>query len=228
MPKRRTLASLLAPALAALATFAAAPPSWAEVVERDHIRVELVAAQDAVVPGQPLTVALRLEPDAHWHTYWVNPGDSGLPTRIDWDLPAGTRAGPIRWPFPERQSLGPLTNYGYSGEHFLLTTLTPPASLAGDTFTVAAQAHWLVCDDVCIPGEAPVQLTLPVAGTASPSRWADKIATALARVPAEVQFAAQFDIVDGQLRLQADHPSAPAVVRLLARIGERRDGPVQP
>ena len=206
MPKRRTLASLLAPALAALATFAAAPPSWAEVVERDHIRVELVAAQDAVVPGQPLTVALRLEPDAHWHTYWVNPGDSGLPTRIDWDLPAGTRAGPIRWPFPERQSLGPLTNYGYSGEHFLLTTLTPPASLAGDTFTVAAQAHWLVCDDVCIPGEAPVQLTLPVAGTASPSRWADKIATALARVPAEVQFAAQFDIVDGQLRLQADHP----------------------
>ena len=95
----------------------------AEPVRRDHINVELVAAMDAAVPGEPLTVALRLEPDDHWHTYWRNPGDSGLPTRMSWTLPEGLQAGDILWPFPERQPLGPLTNFGYSGEHFLLTEI---------------------------------------------------------------------------------------------------------
>lgn len=185
---------------------ALAMPAMATVVERDHIRVELVAEQTAVVPGQPLTVALRLEPDRHWHTYWINPGDSGLPTRIEWTLPPGTQAGPIRWPFPERQSLGPLTNYGYSGEHFLLTTITPPADLQTARFDIAAQANWLVCDDVCIPGQAPLRLSLPVADTAQPSRWAKAIAATESRVPTEVQFPAQFEIEGDTLRLQADHP----------------------
>jgi len=144
----------------------------AEPVRRDHINVELVAAMDAAVPGEPLTVALRLEPDDHWHTYWRNPGDSGLPTRMSWTLPEGLQAGDILWPFPERQPLGPLTNFGYSGEHFLLTEIDIPDTLEASTLPLVVAASWLVCDDVCIPGSADLTLELPVRDAAQPSQWA--------------------------------------------------------
>ncbi|MBR9813844.1 thiol:disulfide interchange protein [bacterium] len=226
---------LVFPVLLAAALATITLPLGAEVVERDHIRVELVAAQTAAVPGQPLTVALRLEPDKHWHTYWINPGDSGLPTKIQWSLPAGASVGELQFPFPERQSLGPLTNYGYSGEHFLLADITPPADFAGNTFTVNAEASWLVCDDVCIPGDAPLALSLPVAQNAKPSRWAAKLEQAAARVPKQRMLPAQFEIADGALRLQADaadfagasvkfFPETQEVVNNAAPITERQQG----
>src|SRR5258706_15968128 len=88
-------------------------------VRTEHVEADLVAASDAVVPGQPLAVALRLKMIPGWHTYWRNPGDSGEPTRIEWKLPAGYAAGGILWPEPRRLPAGPLMNYGYEGEVLL-------------------------------------------------------------------------------------------------------------
>ena len=94
---------LIRTTLAALAaTFAFALAAQAQPVRGDNIESELVAETTAIVPGQPLTVALRLKHDPHWHTYWQVPGDSGLPTTIKWALPEGWSAGPIQWPVPQR------------------------------------------------------------------------------------------------------------------------------
>ena len=81
------------------------------------------------MPGEPLTVALRLAIAKGWHTYWRNPGDSGLPTTLAWKLPAGVAAGPIEWPAPRALPVGPLVNYGYEGEVLHLVTLTPTGRL---------------------------------------------------------------------------------------------------
>ena len=62
------------------------------VVLTGHAEAELVAARDAIEPGQPLLVALRLKAKPGWHTYWRNPGDSGQPTSIEWKLPASSRS----------------------------------------------------------------------------------------------------------------------------------------
>ncbi len=70
-----------------------------------------------------MTVALRLSMEKGWHTYWRNPGDSGLPTTLEWKLPAGVEAGPIEWPAPHVLPAGPLVNYGYDGEVLLLVEL---------------------------------------------------------------------------------------------------------
>src|SRR5262245_21845033 len=99
-----------------------ATSAMAQPVRTDNVEAELVSASDAVVPGQPVVSALRLKHDDHWHTYWQVPGDSGLPTRIQWKLPAGWTAGPIEWPLPKRLPVGPLMNFGYEGEILLLTT----------------------------------------------------------------------------------------------------------
>ena len=73
--------------------------------------------------AQPTTVALRLKMKPGWHVYWQNPGDSGLPTTIDWKLPSGFAAGPIQWPAPHALPAGPLINYGYEGEVLHLVDL---------------------------------------------------------------------------------------------------------
>ncbi len=161
------------------AVFAQASPGATAPVARtgaqrvDAVEVELVAERGAIVPGGRLDLALRIRHDPHWHTYWRNPGDSGLPTRVEPSGPSGTRFGPVRWPAPERLWVGPLANYGYEGEVVLPFAVEVPADLAGPRARFEAGAQWLVCKDVCIPGEARVAIELPVAaaGTA-PARSA--------------------------------------------------------
>ena len=150
-----------------------------------NIEVSLVSETEAIEPGKPFQLAVRLAPEPGWHTYWRNPGDTGLPTRIDWILPRGGQAGPLQWPAPERIDYQGLINYGYHGETLLLTTITPPDDLrAGDSYPVRARVDWLICKEVCIPGSGTVATTLPVtAGPASPGEWAQRFADTRARLP---------------------------------------------
>ncbi len=147
---------LAAPALPALAQGAA-------VVTTPQVRAELVAhAPEGLAPGKPAWLGLKIEHQPHWHTYWKNPGDSGLPTTFAWTLPAGVTAGEIDWPTPKRLPIGPLMNFGYEDTLLLPVPVTVPAGLAGDTLTVRLRAEWLVCKDVCIPESGEFVLTLPV------------------------------------------------------------------
>jgi thiol:disulfide interchange protein DsbD len=166
-------------ALAALAWMAASGATAAPV-RTPNVEAELVAERTALTPGRPLTVALRMKMREGWHTYWLNPGDSGLPTTLEWKLPAGVTAGPIVWPAPHALPAGPLVNYGYEGEVFHLVELMPAATLApGTPVTLAARADWLVCKETCIPEGADLTLTLPVAASSEtdPTRGAAIAAT---------------------------------------------------
>ena len=174
----RQLASLAC--LGAVAATAAAAP-----VRTEHVEAELVAAKTALQAGAPLTVALRLKMDRGWHTYWRNPGDSGLPTTVAWKLPAGLSAGPIQWPAPQMLPAGPLVNYGYEGEVLLLTDVTvAPAFASAAPVALAARADWLVCKEVCIPEGADLTLSLPVAPKSAPDpRWGEAINRTRASLP---------------------------------------------
>src|SRR6478752_2944742 len=120
--------SRLLPALAFVAVGGIVTPAVAAAqVKTEHVEAELVSDQKAVQPGKPVTVGLRLRMADHWHTYWKNPGDSGLPTRIQWELPDGWKAGEIQWPYPKPLPVGPLMNYGYEDEVLLVTDITPAA-----------------------------------------------------------------------------------------------------
>ena len=139
--------------------------SAAEPVEK-HAHAELIAETTALLRGGDTTVALMLTPEPGWHTYWVNPGDSGLATKLEWTLPTGVNAGDIQWPAPHPAPLGELTNYGYDEETLHLVNITVPASWPKDTpLILKTKARWLVCKDVCIPDSADLELSLPVADT---------------------------------------------------------------
>jgi DsbC/DsbD-like thiol-disulfide interchange protein len=100
------------------------------VVTTDQVRAELMAhAPEGVEPGKPVWVGLQITHKPEWHTYWKNSGDSGLPTVLEWTLPAGVTAGDIAWPTPKKIPIGTLANYGYEGTVLLPVPLTVSAQL---------------------------------------------------------------------------------------------------
>ena len=163
-----------------------AAPASAQVDRTPKVQPQLVAEQSEIAPGKTVTVALVENIRSGWHTYWINPGEAGEPTEIRWTLPPGWSAGPIHWPYPKRIPTGPLMDYGYEGEPWLLVDITSPASATpGQTVMLKADASWLVCKEVCIPEQAT--LTLPLSVSASPAppyaTIAEKFAAASSKVP---------------------------------------------
>jgi DsbC/DsbD-like thiol-disulfide interchange protein len=128
-----------------------------------HTKLELIAEQDSLAPGKPVWVALVFNLEKGWHVYWVNPGDSGEPPRVRWTLPAGFRAGAIRWPYPTRLGSASVVDYGYEDRVALLLPIYAPAALQpNSTATFGATVDWLVCREICVPDKAQVSLSLPV------------------------------------------------------------------
>jgi len=182
--------------LGILVAIATAMPAFAQsVVQTDNVRTELLADVSTVKPGEPFWVGLRQTIRPKWHTYWKNPGESGLPTEITWTLPPGAKADPIVWPTPILFEIGGITNYGFKDEATLLVRITPPADLAGP-LKLAAAANWLVCEDVCIPEEGKFELTLPTGTAATPAPPATRTLFEQARrnIPTESPWPARYGV----------------------------------
>lgn len=162
----------------------------------------LIADHAAIAAGQPFRVALRLVLPDGWHTYWRNPGDAGAPTAVAWSLPPGFTAGPLDWPTPARFATGPVVSYGYEGEVWLMATLSPgPALPADGRTTLAAEAEWLVCADICIPEGARLALDLAVAPAPVPSAEAAAFAAAVETLPAPLPSPARASAAGDRLHL---------------------------
>lgn len=157
-------------ALFLLLSTVAKPTSGQTYEGRELVKAQLVADTTAIVPGRPFTTGVLLRMAPHWHTYWKFSGDAGLPSEINWMLPTGWKAGEIQWPIPLRlMDPGDIETYGYENEVLLMQEITPPASISDSSIKLIAEASWLVCEKLCIPGNAKLQLDLPVAAQAAPA-----------------------------------------------------------
>ncbi len=134
------------------------------------VRTELLADTNAIVPGKPFTIGLRLRMAPGWHTYWKFSGDAGLPTELKWKLPPGWKIGEIRWPIPLKTiDPGDIQTYGYVDEVLLTQEVTPPPKIENSTIKLVADASWLVCEKICIPGNAILELELPISTSSQPA-----------------------------------------------------------
>lgn len=140
----------------------------ASAQQPQHARVTLLARQDGARSGGTFQLGVHFILEPGWHIYWTNPGDSGQPPVLKWQLPSGFSAGEIQWPRPERmQPIPQLADFGYHGEVLLPVNLTVPVSAkAGSTAQISADAKWLVCREVCIPEHAQLQVAVPIAANA--------------------------------------------------------------
>jgi thiol:disulfide interchange protein DsbD len=179
--------ALLAPASAQTLALQPPPANFASgPVKTGHLEAELVPETSGVAPGGLAYVAIRQDITKGWHTYWRNPGDSGEATSAKWTLPNGWSVGDWVWPAPQRLPLGPLMNYGYTGQVLLPVSLNVPASAKpGTSITLKADVTFLVCADICVPEEAKLQLTVPVVAGTPPTdpKWGAAIDKTLTGAP---------------------------------------------
>ena len=166
----KTVLSLMVFCLAALAAQAA------------HTTARLVLAADSARPGDTVLAGVVLRMDKEWHTYWRNSGAAGMPTTVEWELPAGVSAGPLCWPVPEKLPDEDLTTYIYHDEVVLLASLKLATNLNAGPLTLKAKVSWLECSTGCLPGDAEVQAALKVGMEYSPSKdeaflgsWREKL-----------------------------------------------------
>lgn len=128
-------------------------------ISTTHCVASIDSLSGRVQAGTPFAVVVRLKPDTGWHTYWENPGDSGMATSITWTLPDGWKASSIEWPAPELEEGPSGTNYIYPKEVSLRVWLTPPPTFHSQV-TLKAKVDWLVCKEACLPGQADLSLTV--------------------------------------------------------------------
>jgi len=139
--------------------------SNAQAPTQPPLKVELISEQATSAPGQPLWVGLSFRLEQGWQIYWQNPGDSGEPPKVQWDLPAGLVAGSIRWPQPIRLGGGSVVDYGYEGLVLLMAPVQGSSNHAATPLpSLAADVKYIVCREVCIPGKAHLTLAGPAGG----------------------------------------------------------------
>jgi thiol:disulfide interchange protein len=170
----RRVLNLLSAVLLCLAVFSA---------QAAHTQVSLVLAAETARPGATVLAGVQLRMDPGWHTYWRNPGASGMPTTIEWQLPAGITPGAIQWPVPEKLPDEDLTTYIYSNDVVLLVPLKLDADLRPGPLDLKAKVAWLECEVACIPGKASVQAVLNVGSETKPSKVASLIETWQKKLP---------------------------------------------
>lgn len=141
--------------IAALAFFLAVLPGQVQAQpqsgETRHVQVRLIPTRSHVAGGEKVMIAIEQNIAPEWHTYWINPGDSGATPRLTWTLPAGFTAGEIQWPTPHRIPYAGLVNYGYEGSMTMLQPLTLPPALPRGPVVLRAEMEILVCRDICVP-----------------------------------------------------------------------------
>ena len=130
---------------------------------RPHLTATLVADVDAVKPGAVFRLGVHYKMDPKWHIYWIEPGEAGVPTKVNFDLPDGWDGGEIQWPAPTDFTTGDIKGVGYVDETVLFTSVrVPETARDGEVVRIAAKTSWLVCEDSCIRGRATLSLDLPV------------------------------------------------------------------
>ena len=172
--------------LSVLTWFMAMPAfaSQSVPVDTGKVTASLISSHDSVAPGQEFYIALRTVLDDHWHTYWRNPGDSGEPVQMDWELSEGVSAGEIHWPLPRTIPTGPIINYGFEGSPLFPVKFTVgPDVKPGSVITVRSNFYYLVCKDVCIPEQGSASLPIAVGEATEDTRWKTEIEAALAATP---------------------------------------------
>ena len=219
----RLLAALLFIAASAVSTGVSAQLSFnndslqagtsTSVVTTPRVRAELVAyAPQGVAAGQPLWLGLQIAHQPGWHTYWKNPGDSGLPTELRWTLPAGVDVGDIAWPVPQKLRVEQMANYGYEGTVLLPVALQlAPSFKAAEHLTVRLHASWLVCKLECIPEEGNFTLQLPLHG--STALHAGAFAAAQAAQPQPLMGDSRVRVDSGGEQLHLSVPGLPVALR---------------
>lgn len=174
--------------------------------EGPHVRGELIASVASIAPGDRFTVVFRQEIDPGWHTYWLNPGDSGAPPDISWSAQPGISVGEFAYPWPERIAYGPLMNFGYHDEVLLPFTVAVDETYSGSEVSLTGNGRVLVCADICIPEKITLELQIPIGATVADDAGVAVFAKAQAKLPVPLSIAGSYSVSGEDITLTIGLP----------------------
>lgn len=177
--------------------------------EEPRCDLTLIPAQSSQQPGKIFQVALRFQIEPHWHIYWLNAGDSGVPTEVKWTLPPGFKLLGVEWSVPRRVESGGIVSYGFEGEAYQIATIQSPTKAA--TASVKVSADWLICKEICLDGKGTAVAWIP--GKAATPRANPAFQKALASLPkpaAGLKFSATADAKAYRLSVRGAKPAEEA------------------
>jgi len=178
-----------------------------EIVRSGQVSAQLLTDVSSVQPGLEFLLGVQLSMQPGWHTYWRNPGDSGAPIKLSWQVPEGIAIDQIGWPIPERIAYGPLTNLGYHDKVVIPFKVVVGQSFDGSQLTLRLNGKWLVCADICIPESAAVALTLPGSPVVSPDRAVKRLLESVVNeLPRAIEGISSARLVDHQLTINVHFP----------------------
>ncbi len=158
-----------------------------ELAHAPNIQLELLSEKQSIAPGDSFTLALRILPEEHWHIYWRNPGDTGLPTKVSWQENPLISFSDLQWSVPSRAEYQGFINYGYYGETYLFSEAKATDNLIiGQDLKLGVKVDWLICEEICIPGSATLELELFVSEQSVDAPWAPQIETAYNKLPEKI------------------------------------------
>ena len=128
----------------------------------DHVDVRMISDVSVISPGDSGTFGFHMTIEEGWHTYWKNPGDSGIPARISWSGADGFETGEIQWPWPETFQEEHLITHGYKNETLLMVPFSANADLQPGSYELTANLEYLVCEKVCLPAFERHNITIEV------------------------------------------------------------------
>lgn len=172
------------------------------------VGVTLVSEVVTLRPGDSFHVAAEIEIPKGWHIGWINPGQSGLPTTLAWRLPAAVHADLTTWSYPQLADSAGVVSHVYTDKALVVTSMHLDSGAGPGTVRFAAELHWGICREICIPQDRQVAISLPVTRGPPESApiWARVEAIALADipiVPSRISVKAERTAGGVRLRLQA-------------------------
>ena len=201
--------------LLAFLTLLAAAPAAAQPLQprASNIPAELVAETRTPAAGGTVTLAFSFTPNPGWHGYWLNPGDAGAPARVEWQLPEGVTAEPLRFPVPQTLTISGLMNYVYEGPHAVLTGLRVPPGLApGTRLPVRARIDYLACTDkICVPERADLAIELTVGDGAVAAADQARFDGWRSALPRPLQTEGTYSVEGGRVRIALPIPASMAI-----------------
>ena len=132
-----------------------------------HVTAELISDHGSIASNSQFRLGVRFVIEEGWHIYWMNPGDSGLATKVTLTAPSGFVVNDLQWPTPEKIVASELVNFGYEKEVLLYADARSPELSAEAKQDFSASVRWIACKDECIPGAAHLDLSIPKVANAT-------------------------------------------------------------
>ena len=129
----------------------------ARSAKTDHAEITIVGNTNIISEPGVIQLGYKFVFTPGWHTYWINPGDSGGPPIFEFNSPSGWDINENVWPGPQKIIYPPLMTFGYVDEVIFPFELN--LKNLNDQATEIT-TKFLVCDDICVPEEAILLLSL--------------------------------------------------------------------